>query len=245
MDRHNHWGQKQNNGSRIFFGAIVVIIGVLLLLKALFPTFFNALNFNLSWPVILVVVGIGIGIKSRFRSPAPWILIGIGGFMFLRTTPLGIYFPRQIVWPSLLILFGLMIILKRKKPHYTKFKDCQPMHTNSSDVLNIDISFAGRKEIVTSKNFQGGIIRASFAGAEINLAGADSEVQPMILQIHANFAGIELIVPSHWEVRNEINPTMGSVEDVRMIRPAEGVESQKLLILRGSCSFGSIELKSY
>jgi hypothetical protein len=245
MDRHHHWGHKQSNGGRIFFGAIVVIVGVFLLLKGLFPTVFSAFSLHLTWPVILIIIGIGIGIKTKFRSAAPWILIAIGGINLITHSVYGSLFPRELIWPSLIILFGLLILFKRKKAGHMKFAECQPMFTNGSDVLNIDISFAGRKEIVTSKNFQGGVIRASFAGAEINLAGADSQVQPMILELHANFAGIELIVPSHWEVQNEINPTMGSVEDLRMIRTGNTGDTQKLLILRGSCSFGSIELKSY
>ncbi len=245
MDRHHHWGRKQHNGGRIFFGAIVVIIGVLLLLRGLFPEIFSTFSFYLTWPAILIIIGIGIGIKSRFRGAAPWVLMAIGTFYLVGPAFWGTFFPRRIVWPSLLIVLGLLIILKRRGPRHNRFPDCQPMFTNGADTINVDISFAGRKEIVTSKNFQGGVIRASFAGAEINLAGADSQTQPMVLELHASFAGIELIVPSHWEVRNEINPTMGSVEDLRMIRTADTGGADKLLILRGSCSFGSIELKSY
>lgn len=245
MRRHNQWGQKQNNGGRVFFGAIVILVGVFLLLKAMYPALFADISFHLSWPLILIIIGLGIGINTRFRNAASWILILIGGFTIAFPMVFGEPIPKKIIWPGIMILFGLLIIFKRKGPHRTTFADCQPMHTNGSDVLNIDISFAGRKEIVTSKNFQGGTIRASFAGAEINLAGADSQTQPMVLELHTNFAGIELIVPSHWEVQNEINPTMGSVEDLRMIRTADGNTDAKLLILRGSCTFGSVELKSY
>jgi hypothetical protein len=243
MGRHLHGRRDQSVAGRIFFGVTVLIIGVLLLLKGVYPELFTY-SFSL-WPVILMIVGLGIGIKSRFRNAASWILLAVGGYYFMTSIGiLGDYIPKRIVWPSILIILGLLIIVK-KKGSGRRFADCQPMFTNGSDTLDIDISFAGRKEIVTSKNFQGGVIRASFAGAEINLVGADSQTQPMVLELHANFAGIELIVPSHWTVQNEINPTMGSVEDLRMIRTADTAEVAKTLILRGSCSFGSVELKSY
>ena len=57
---------------------------------------------------------------------------------------------------------------------------------------------------------------------------------------------MELIVPSHWEIQNEIETTLGNVEDHRAIRTGtSSTEERKVLILRGSCSFGSVEIKSY
>ena len=112
-------------------------------------------------------------------------------------------------------------------------------------MLNIDVTFGGRKEIVTSKDFKGGTISATFAGAEVNLMQADSTTQPMTLDVRVAFGGVELIVPSHWEIQNNITPAFGSVEDQRIIRTPNSGEEKKVLALRGSCSFGSIEIKSY
>jgi hypothetical protein len=68
----------------------------------------------------------------------------------------------------------------------------------------------------------------------------------MILNVKVSFGGVELVVPSHWELQNEIETTFGSVEDHRSIRtPQSSGEEKKVLILRGNCSFGSVEIKSY
>jgi hypothetical protein len=108
------------------------------------------------------------------------------------------------------------------------------------------VTFGGRKEIVTSKDFRGGNISATFAGCEVNMIQADSTTQPMVINLKVSFGGVEIIVPSHWELQNEIEPTFGSVEDHRSIRtPASASEEKKVLVLRGSCNFGSIEIKSY
>jgi hypothetical protein len=57
--------------------------------------------------------------------------------------------------------------------------------------------------------------------------------------------GIEIIVPSHWEIINEVDVLLGGIEDKRNLRtPAEIGDSKKLL-LRGSVTFGGLELKSY
>ncbi|MBZ0098635.1 MAG: cell wall-active antibiotics response protein, partial [Taibaiella sp.] len=116
---------------------------------------------------------------------------------------------------------------------------------NGDSVLNVDVTFGGHKEIVTSKDFKGGNVSTTFGGAEINLMNADSTDKTITLNMRVSFGGIELIVPSHWLIKNEISNTLGSVEDNRNIYTQGGSEEKITLVLTGSCSFGSIEIKSY
>ena len=67
----------------------------------------------------------------------------------------------------------------------------------------------------------------------------------VVLDLRVSFGGVEMVVPSNWEIQNEISPSFGSVEDERVIKTGSGYEQKKILILRGSVSFGSIEIKSY
>ena len=161
---------------------------------------------------------------------------------------------RQLLWPVLLLIVGLVMIFRKRD--YDFRGDCRRNRrgqhigsnaswTNDADSVNIDTSFGSRKEIVTSKSFKGGIVRASFSGVELNLVSAEPGTEPMILEVYASFAGVEIIVPSNWEVQNEIDPMMGNVEDERRIRMYENPTKPQTLILRGSCSFGSVEIKSY
>ena len=230
---------------RLVFGVAIVGIGVLLLLKMfhLLPPI--AYSFHLGWPLILIAAGLAIGVKSGFRKNAWWILILIGIVHLVPPFNIGDVPSRRIIWPLLLILAGLAMVFRKNRHHHQWNKRHQQVLTTDADTVNIDISFGGRKEIITSSNFRGGLVRASFAGVEINLASADSDIQPMILELRTSFAGIEIIVPSHWEVQNEINPTMGSVEDQRTIRTPDASMEKRKLILQGTCSFGSIEIKGY
>ncbi len=116
---------------------------------------------------------------------------------------------------------------------------------NTESSLNVDVTFGGKKEVITSKDFKGGIVTVTFAGCEVNLVQADFTEPSVILDCRVSFGGVELILPSHWEVQNEVSPSFGSVEDARTIQTPASGENKKLLILRGSCSFGSIEIKSY
>ncbi len=252
MDASNGWQPKHGNEGKVIFGTILAAAGVLLLLHTfhILPVY----SFHLGWPVVVIVIGVILGIKNNFRKNAWWILILIGLQGLLPDFYIGDVPSHRIFWPLLLIALGLAVIFRRRDPQsafrrHRRWEDkcAVPLLNNDSDTVNIDVTFSGRKEIVTSKAFRGGVIRANFSGVELNLASADGGADglPMILEVHTSFAGVELIVPSHWEVQNEIRPMMGSVEDDRTIRTPDAGAVRRLLVLRGSCNFGSVELKSY
>jgi len=240
------WEQyhRHRQRSRSFFGIALAVIGILLLLKTLGIIWFS---FVFTWPIILILLGAFIAIKSGFRNPAWWILIIIG---IVNMTPeftiRGIP-SEHFVWPFVLILGGLAVALRprRKLPPYTPTFAIKDVNTSTENTLNIDVTFGGRKEFVTSKDFRGGTISATFGGCEINLMQADSTESTIVLDLKVSFGGIELIVPSHWEIQNEINPAFSNVEDERTMQTPASAEQRKTLILRGSCSFGSVEIKSY
>lgn len=234
---------KRKERGRIVFGIIAALAGLLLLLHNLFPQFGHL--FQVSWPVILIIIGLAIGIRNKFRHNAWWILILIGGVHLVQPYLFSDIATRKIIWPSVLIVLGLVMVFRNKNSDRICGQRGLDTNTTDADTLNIDVTFGGRKEIVTSKNFKGGTIKASFGGVELNLVSADGGSEPMVLDLRVNFGGVELLVPPHWDIQNEINPTMGSVEDQRRAYPSGMNDEKHLLILRGTCTFGSVEIKSY
>jgi len=65
------------------------------------------------------------------------------------------------------------------------------------------------------------------------------------MDIRAVFGGCEIIVPSHWDVKNEMFVALGSVEDERVIRMTGTDQKRTQLILRGTCVFGGVDIKSF
>jgi len=234
--------QEQRHRNRVFFGVIIVLIGLVLMLTTMH--ILPCIDLEMSWPAILIILGVLIGIKNRFHSNAWWILIVIGIANFTPQFMIMGRPSRDFAWPAILIIVGLAIALR---PRRHKFNPQPSVGTtiNTESTLNIDVTFGGKKEVVTSKDFKGGAVAVTFAGCEINLAQADFTEPSIILDCRVSFGGVELIVPSHWEVQNEISPSFGSVEDERTVTTNSGYENKKVLVLRGSCSFGSIEVKSY
>ncbi|MBL7717676.1 MAG: hypothetical protein JNL72_02470 [Flavipsychrobacter sp.] len=237
--------RRSRNKDKTVFGLIIIGVGVILALKVM-----GIIPFRLiltSWPLLLIGLGIFLGVRNRFSTPGPWVLLCIG-VANLIPRDLEIYngtTARDLLAPAILITVGAFIAFRSRKKKYFTDKDRLGTITNNDAVLNVDVTFGGRKEIITSKDFKGGSVSATFAGAEVNLIQADSLTQPIVLDIRVAFGGVELIVPSHWEVQNNITPAFGSVEDHRVMRTPNAGEERKILSLKGSCTFGSIEIKSY
>jgi predicted membrane protein len=248
MRNRNHYPHKarpyreHNPRNRVFFGILLAFLGVGLMLKTL--GLFD-LDLEFSWPVILIAIGILLGIKNGGRNNAWWILIIVGAANMIPQFTIMGKASRHFVWPLIMIGAGIMIALRPRRER----KECYPGMANSivntEGNLNIDVTFGGRKEVVTSKDFKGGTVSVTFGGTELNLTQADFASPTVIIDFRIAFGSVEMIVPSHWEIQNEVNPSFGSVEDERTIQTGIGGEVKKVLILRGSCSFGSIEIKSY
>lgn len=245
--RYDMTGQPQcrrpHPASRMFFGLGIAVVGIVLMLKTLgiLPPFVR-----FSWPLILLIIGGLIGVKNSFRGNAWWILMLVGGAHLIPAFEILGKSSRHLVWPLGLVIFGIMIAFRPRRYNFRNHhKPNNVAHVTDDSRLIIDVTFGGRKEIITAKDFKGGDVSVSFGGSEINLTQADIFEDNAVLNFNISFGSVELIVPSNWEIVNEIHPTMGSVDDERVIHASSPGEVRKKLILRGNCSFGSIEIKSY
>lgn len=115
--------------------------------------------------------------------------------------------------------------------------------TSFADRLNIDAIFSGVNRKMMTKNFQGGKITAAFGGIDLDLTAADFN-GVVTIQVDVIFGGVKMIVPPHWDIRTEVSNIAAGLEDKRYFRDG-GVDSNKVVILKGTILFGGLEIKSY
>jgi predicted membrane protein len=247
---------KYNKNPRIWSGLLLVIAGLLLLgykMGAPIP------GWIFTWPVLLIGIGLLIGARSNFHNPGSFIMILIGGIFLIDQQIPGIDFHNYIV-PIILICVGILFIV-RPRPNrchrrYRRWERMNPgsditkenvkqgeASSDNEEYIDAVAVFGGIKKNIQSKNFKGGEIVCFMGGAEINLMQADIQ-HPVRLEINNVFGGTKLIIPSNWDVKNEISPVFGGVEDKRNFNNSTP-DTNKRIILRGSCVFGGIELTNY
>lgn len=257
---------ERNNGmksSRIWSGFFLLVAGLLLLgykMGAPIPAWI------FTWPVLLIAIGLLAGFKSRFQNPGSFIMVMIGCIFLIDQSIPGIDFHNYIL-PVILIGVGILFILRprrgrferrgwerkhwnnyRKDPFATTQPDSQQnigssATTDQGEYIDVQAVFGGVKRNIQSKNFKGGEIVSFMGGAEINFMQADLQ-HPVVLEVNNVFGGTKLIIPSNWDVKNEISAVFGGVEDKRSFTD-NTPDPEKKIYLKGSCVFGGIEVTNY
>ncbi len=262
MEKDNMDNIKGVQNSRIGTGLLLLLAGVLLLaykMGAPIP------GWIFTWPVLLIGIGLLVGIKSKFQNPGAFIMILIGSiFLADRSIP-GIDFHNYLI-PVLLIGIGLIVIFRPRGERFrgrnirnypdndafnvpgkeTTENNFTPINTNPSDsgeYINVQAILGGVKRNVQSKNFKGGEILSFLGGSEISFMQADIQ-HPVVLEVNNVFGGTKLIIPSNWDVQNNISAVFGGVEDKRVFN-SSAPDSNKRIVLKGSCVFGGIEVTNY
>ena len=248
--------------SRIGTGLLLLLAGVLLLaykMGAPIP------GWIFTWPVLLIGIGLLVGIKSRFQNPGSLIMILIGSIFLADKTIPGIDFHSFLI-PVLLIGIGLIVIFRPRGDRFRRknimnypvndsfnvtgmptternFKPLESNEADSGEYINVQAILGGVKRNVQSKNFKGGEILSFLGGSEISFMQADIQ-HPIVLEVNNVFGGTKLIIPSNWDVQNNISAVFGGVEDKRVFNNS-APDSNKKILLKGSCVFGGIEVTNY
>ncbi len=250
-------------GGRILSGFVLIGFGLIFLAKQLgilFP------EWLFTWPVFLIALGIYVGAKHLFRNPG-WIFMVLVGSVFLISDVFPEFEFQKFLWPLLFIVAGLLVVFKPFKGRVHRFnrfhnrynrrgagpdeqdKDyarsyCERASDTDEDMLESVTILGGVKKNVLSKNFKGGEVICIMGGAEINLSQADIQ-GTVALEMIQIFGGAKLIVPANWEIRSEAMVILGGIEDKRAQMIDRAASQNKILIIKGTCVFGGIDIRSY
>jgi len=111
------------------------------------------------------------------------------------------------------------------------------------DRINESVIFSGVNRKLMTKNFQGGKATVIFGGLDLDLTQVDF-TGVVTLDLEVGFGGVKMIIPPHWDVRTEVSSIASGLEDKRMFREG-GVDTNKVLILKGTLLFSGLEIKSF
>lgn len=115
--------------------------------------------------------------------------------------------------------------------------------TSFSDRIQVQSILSGVNRKMITKNFQGGSLLVMFGGVDLDLTQADF-TGVVTVQVDILFGGAKLLVPPHWDIRTEVTNIAAGLNDKRMFREG-GVDSAKVLVLKGTIAFGGLEIRSF
>ena len=217
-----------------FFGSVVLFIGVYFLLKREFDLDLGLDQFI--WPVGLIALGIYLILhkkqeskvmeearknweSSRKKKEVPEDLAVV------ETENAVEEIPRKAGNPL-------------GDPGFTRASG-----TSFSDHIQVQSILSGVNRKIVTKNFQGGNLLVMFGSADLDLTQSDF-MGVATLQVDILMGEAKLLVPSHWDIRTEVTNIAAGLEDKRMFREG-AIDSTKVLVLKGTIAFGSLEIKSF
>jgi hypothetical protein len=226
---------------RIMGGLIIIAVGGVLLARQLG---IDLPNWLFNWEMLLIVLGVFIGVKHRFRDTRWLIPVVIGGLLLVNNQ-IHDFNLFRFFWPIVIILIGFVLLLKARRRDDSWRGRYNSETTGSEDMLDCVTVFGGVKKNIISKEFRGGEAVTVFGGTELNLMQADTKDR-IVLDLVQIFGGTKLIVPPHWKIQtDEMVTIFGGLNDKRPIPVQTSLDDTKVIVLKGTCLFGGIDIKSY
>ena len=219
-----------------FFGSVVLFIGVYFLLKREFDLDLGLDQFI--WPVGLIALGIYLILHKKQENKA---------LEEVRKNWESSRKKKTEAFSSEKIESAEVVddaAASQEEP--TKAPDSgfvRATGTAFMDRINESVIFSGVNRKLMTKDFQGGKATVIFGGLDLDLTQVDF-TGVVTLDLEVGFGGVKLLVPPHWDVRTEVSNIAAGLEDKRMFREG-GVDTNKVLILKGTLLFSGLEIKSF
>lgn len=249
--------ERNKSDKRFYFGVILIVLGVILILERLNLIPESVADMLISWQMLLVGIGVLSLIGGNRTSGTILIVIG-ATFMIpeLITVPHEI---RRIYWPLILVIIGIAILLRQRdsrkqipfnepvNPNAPNDIPFNPSSSNTSmNTFDDFVIFGGREIFVNAQSLIGGKATSIFGGIEFDLRKANMQPGGAVIDCVSVFGGCGFKIPMDWNVRNEVTTIFGAFTDKRGETYSDRYyDPSKTLVIKGVSIFGGIEVKHF
>lgn len=230
--------------NRIFWGVMLLLAGVVLLLNTL--GFLPEINvFTLLFSLFLVA----LLIKSIWRLNFAGVLFPAAILTVLYKDALGLAY--MSTWTLSWTLFlaaslgsiGLSLIFTKpinryRFTHHSKFEDSTIIDIDDADIIRLETNFGSSIKYVNTTSFEQANLECSFGGMKVYFDNAQMKNDQAIVRLEASFSGVELYFPKDWRVVNHASVSFGAVEE----RNHCDANATHTVHLYGDVSFGGVEI---
>ena len=239
--------RRSGLGGRVFFGVLVIAIGVLFLVdKAGIAELDGLLDW---WPSLIILYGAWRLIANRFRSLfLPLLLIFGGVVLQLRELDTADVF--STIWPAFLIALGVAIVIGGMRSRNRRQRGGSSSHS-ASTIIDVDLgapadaddgtlhAVAGSQDRIVSGDFYDGSINVVMGNGTLDMRDATIVDKPATLEVSVVMGEVKVRVPTEWNVRIVNSSQIGDTKDTRR---SQNNSDDPDLIIRGSVTMGSLQI---
>jgi predicted membrane protein len=244
---------------KFVIGACLLLMGVVLALDQL--GLLQAHHLLRFWPAALIIIGLVMLQRTEKHSALrALLLIVIGGWLLLNTLGWVSLDLWEFIVPLLLVLVGARIMMRNQSSRSGTSRDPtgtasgtapgqgpsgfdstpsaagEPVHASLFALLGSSKRRWGKSV------FRGAEATAFMGGCELDLRDAlMSPGELAVVDVFVLMGGVNIFVPPHWTVSQEVVPLMGGVDDKS--RSVTSNPAQHLLV-RGTVVMGGVEISN-
>ena len=243
---------------------LLVLIGIAFLLDNM--GMFGMIRVADYFPLLFSFYGVMWVVQCKRRDHMVWpgVLI-VGGVLGTLANLRLIHLSFHELWPLILIGVGISMLVGRsasrdafrsaRRDAFHRWRSerwksdvnfaCGTSSSSTSSTLDEVAVFGEVKRTITSQEFAGGQIKATFGAVNLDLRHAAIPAgKEVVIDCNATFGGIELKVPETWRVVWTGSAVFGGFKDKTLPpRPEPGV-TPPTLVLTGTAAFGGIEVRN-
>ena len=239
--------RRSGLGGRVFFGVLVIVIGILFLVdKAGIAELDSLLDW---WPSLFILYGAWRLIANRFRSLfLPLLLIFGGVVLQLRELDTADVF--STIWPAFLIALGVAIVIGGMRSRNRRQRGGSSSHS-ASTIIDVDLgapadaddgtlhAVAGSQDRIVSGDYYDGSINVVMGNGTLDMRDATIVDKPATLEVSVVMGEVKVRVPTEWNVRIVNSSQIGDTKDTRR---SQNNSDDPDLIIRGSVTMGSLQI---
>lgn len=214
----------------LVLGITALLIGGGFLLDALNIASFGQL-FGTWWPVLLIIFAFVTLWGDRDNWLWSVLMIIAGGLLLLNNLDLLEFNAWKLFWPLVIIGVGLALLFNKTS---TRLKVSK---AKRSDVMAILGATTQKND---SQEFAGSKMMSVMGGATLDLRKA-SIPKEAVIEVFSFWGAIEIYLPKDVEVRNEIMPILGGVENKT---EQEGRKNAATITIIGQAIMAGVEIRN-
>jgi hypothetical protein len=226
---------KKKNTENIMWGLFLIIAAATLIANAVYD-FMGVWKLMIFIAIVLVVV-----LTIRFKQYSSlFIPLAVAGIIFAE--PLGIQAvtPWPLLGAAVLITIAASLIFPNQWAGYHRINTAEALESIENGDTDCAVKFGASTRYFTNENLEKAVLKCDFGNLIAYFDEAKLNPEGATLYISANFSGLELYIPKHWNVQNNMSVILGGVEEKGKNIPAP--DSPTLTIV-GKASFSGIEIR--
>ncbi len=223
------------NSSKIIWGVVLIIAGVIFALNAL-----NITNINVffdGWWTLFIIVPHLVGLFKEREKTGNIIGLSIGVLLLLCCQGiLSFSLMLKLAVPAIIVIIGIKMLFGGL--FGGKAKDMlSEMKNSGSEPKNAFATFSSCKMNCENEVFEGAELNAVFGSVDCDLRNAIIE-KDCAIKISAIFGGINIFVPENVNVKVNSTSIFGGVSN-----KTSAHKDAPTIYINGGCMFGGVEIK--